>query len=78
MELATLRHCAELLWLTPSGDGWLEEKIKKIDLNKKIWFESNKSDFFDLKKKKIKKIANPGWNQQYLYKILGTTSRTAE
>ena len=45
---AALRHCVELLWLTSSGVGWLEEKSqKKNDLNKKkIWFKSNKYDFF--------------------------------
>ena len=36
LELSTLRQCAEVLWLTSSGVGWLEgKKIKKIDLNQK-------------------------------------------
>ena len=40
LELSTLRHCAELLWLTSGGVGWLE--IKKEF--KKNQFKSKKSD----------------------------------
>ena len=60
--MATLRHCAELLLLTSSGVGWLKRKTKlKVNLNQKIWFKSNKSDFFFFEKIKKSPTLLYGW-----------------